>query len=156
MRQTLRRLLRPTIWGPGHIPSSERKYAVPLKRFALPLLDLVFLYAGWYAIKSGIPSLDILLPDVVSSIASFAFIVAAAGACIGVVFPCLWWLEIASKIALIGLLGTYYLALRTLATGDPARDFISAIVLATVVLPGFGLWILGIELRDRREKRSNP
>jgi hypothetical protein len=88
----------------------ERKYASPLKRAFLPLYDAIAVLAGFYAIYSGIPSLDALVPQMVSTIVGFLFITAAFVALAGIAFPAAWRLEIAGKLVLFGILGTYLIA----------------------------------------------
>lgn len=152
-RRTTERALAPTIWAPGAIPLSEAKYATPLKRVILPLYDLGAVLGGVYAIRSGIPSLDVLVPPLVSDITGYGFIVVAIACLAGISFPRLWAVETAGKALLFALLGTYLLALRTLAIhiDDGNRDFISVIVYLAMLLPVTRLWILGVEYRDRKE-----
>jgi hypothetical protein len=153
MLKLFRRVLAPTIWAPGAIPASEAKYATPLKRVALPLYDLGAVAAGIYAIRSGIPSLDALLPHAFADSLGYFFIAAAVVCLAGIVFPKLWAVEMIGKGFLFAFLGTYLIALRTLADqeGSGTRDFISAIVYMVMLVPLLRLWILGLEYRDRKK-----
>lgn len=154
MLSILVRLRRPTVWAPGAIPADEVKYAGPLKRVVFPLFDVALIVAGFYAVRSGIPSLDQLLPDRFSDALAYTFVLCAFGALLGIVYPALWAVEMIGKVLLVGILGMYFLALRTLAGPDGNRDFISALVLAIVPWLLFRLWIIGVELRKRLDSRA--
>jgi hypothetical protein len=146
-----RRIGRASIWAKGAIPPEERKYASPLKRVILPLFTLTLARSGLQAIHYGIPSLVTLLPDTVSDVIGWAFTVVALLAFLGGLFPKLWLAELGGLTLLGCLLFVYYLGLRILgAEDDGARGFISGIVLSALFLLLFRLWILGIEIRDRR------
>lgn len=147
----MRKLLTASIWAKGAIPADERKYATPLKRVILPLFSLTLVWSGLLAIKYGIPSLETLLPDDQSDAIGWAFVAAALVSFVGGIFPRLWIAEMTGYFALGGLLFVYFLALRILgATDDGARAFISGIVFSALFLLLLRLWILGIEIRDRR------
>jgi hypothetical protein len=153
MLEFLRMLRAPTIWAPGAIPEDERKYAVPLKRVALPVYDGMAIVAGFYAMRSGIPSFEALVPAVAVTL-SLVFTGVALLCLVGIVLPKAAAVEIAAKCALIAILGMYFLALRIRAVTDEAQvDFISMAVLLSLVLPLYRLWILGDEAGDRRAKR---
>jgi hypothetical protein len=152
MMRVLRRVYDASIWHPTAIPFMERKYASPLKRAFLPLYDAIAVLAGFYAIYSGIPSLDALVPQMVSTIVGFLFITAAFVALAGIAFPAAWRLEIAGKLVLFGILGTYLIALRVLAAdGEGTRDFVGCVVAMAMLVPLLRLWVLGKEIGERRE-----
>lgn len=145
-------LWRASIWHPSAIPFMERKYASPLKRVFLPLYDVIAVLAGWYAISSGIPSLDVLVPQEVSTVVGFLFITAATVALVGISFPAAWRVEIGAKLILFGILGTYLIALRVLAAdGEGTRDFVGCVVAMAMLVPLLRLWVLGKEIGERRE-----
>jgi len=147
----MKRLLARTIWAKGAIPSHELKYANPLKRFIPPLFNLTMIVAGFYAVKSGIPSIHELFPVGVSIGFGYGFAAVAAACLFGITFPHQWRAELVSKVALFGMLGVYLLCLRVLAADDGgSRDFISAVVFAAMLIPALRLWILGTEIRDRK------
>jgi hypothetical protein len=149
--RAIQRILRPTIWAKGAIPPAERKYASPLKRVILPLFSLTLVWSGLLAIKYGIPSLETLLPDAQSDAIGWAFALAALVSFIGGVLPRLWGAEMAGYVSLGCLLFVYFLGLRILgANDDGVRGFLSGIVFSALFLLLFRLWILGIEIRDRR------
>lgn len=160
LKQIARRLLRPTIWGPQTWSPEERKYAGPLKRVALPILDVLLIVGGFYAVAAGIPALDELLPETVSDFLGYLFVGCAVVCLLGAVFPRLWPLEVAGKILVVAILGMYFLALRTVDGGTSTRLFVSAVVLWGMVLPILRLWWLGVEygarhLGGRRAKKGN-
>jgi hypothetical protein len=143
---------RHTVWHRDAIPLLERKYASPLKRAFLPMYDAIAVLAGIYAIYSGIPSLDALVPQMVSTVVGFLFIGAAVVALIGIAVPAAWRLEIAGKLVLFGILGTYLIALRVLAAdGEGTRDFVGCVVAMAMLVPLLRLWVLGKEIGERRE-----
>jgi hypothetical protein len=151
MKRMLLRLRAKTIWAPGAIPPEEKKYANPLKRFVLPAFDVAMIIAGFFAVRSGIPAIHDLFPYSVSAGFGYGFAGVAAACFIGIAFPRRWRTELFSKVALFGMLGLYLICLRVLAADDGgSRDFISAIVTATMLVPALRLWILGTEIRDRR------
>lgn len=153
VRRALRRVGGATIWAPGAIPPEERKYAGPLKRVALPVLDLLLVLGGFYAVTSGIPALDDLLPEHVSDALGFLFVVCACVCLLGAAFPRLWGVEVAGKILVVAILGMYFIALRTVDGGTPTRLFVSAVVLWSLVLPILRLWWLGVEYGARHMSR---
>lgn len=148
----MRRLFQASVWHPDAIPPLERKYASPLKRFVFPAFDIIMLVVGVRSMFVGIPSIDVLLPGVVAYGFYIAWTVLAAACLIGAAFPRLWPFEIGGKIALFAVLATYLVALRTApALYEGARDAVSGLVIAAMLIPSLRLWILGVEERDRRE-----
>ena len=140
------------MWHPSAIPPLEHKYASPLKRFVFPAFDVIMLAVGVRSMFVGIPSIDELLPGEVAYAFYIAWTVLAFVCLVGAVFPRLWPLEICGKIALFSVLATYLVALRTApALYEGARDAVSGLVLAAMLIPSLRLWILGVEERDRRE-----
>jgi hypothetical protein len=151
--EPVRRVARASIWAPGAIPKDELKYAHPLKRIFLPLLDVLIVIAGFYGVHSGIPSFDKLMPALASDILSLLFVAAGLVALFGISFPRLWAFEASAKYALVGMLGTYFVALTTVGGSSQTRDFIACLVLVTMPFMLFRLWILGDEWQARRERR---
>lgn len=146
----LRRLWRATIWHPAAIPADEqRKYATPLKRFLFPAFDMVMLAVGLRGLDVGIPSIERIFPAGVTTGYYLALVVFSVVCFIGAAFPRLWALEIAGKVTLFGVLAVYLLALRTVDDGG-ARDAVSLLIMCAMLIPLLRLWILGIEIRDRR------
>jgi hypothetical protein len=144
-------LWRALIWHPGAIPASERKYAGPLKWFVFPAFDVIMAVVGFRSMFVGIPSIDALFPGPVAWSLSLVWGTLATVCFIGAIFPRLWPLEIAGKIALFIILTAYFIALRAApALYDGARDTVTGLVLGAMLIPLLRLWILGIEERDRK------
>ncbi|ROS28928.1 hypothetical protein EDF22_0660 [Rathayibacter sp. PhB127] len=153
MRDFLHALRSRTIWAPGAIPEHEKKWATPLRRFAFPFYDLVAVVTSIIGIIVGIPAIETLAPDWFADSVAGMFAVAALSALLGAVFPKLCRLELWGKRVIFSILGMYFFALMTLAhTAAGTRYFVAGIVLFAMVLPTVALWILGIEIRDRRLK----
>lgn len=156
----LRRVLRPvkrlhdlSIWAPGAIPEHEKKWATPLRRFAFPFYDLVAVVTSIIGIFVGIPAIETLTPEWFADIVAALFAAAAIAALMGAAFPRLWRWELWGKRVIFSILGMYFFALMALAhTAAGTRYFVAGIVLFAMVLPTVALWILGIEIRDRRLK----
>lgn len=148
----LGRIWRSTIWAPGAIPEHERKYAEPLKRFLFPVFDVIMLCVGLRGLGAGIPSIERIFPHGIASGYYWTIIAFSVICLVGAVFPKLWVLEVAGKVTLFALLTVYLIALRSIAVTDGgARDAISLLVSAAMLIPLLRLWILGIEIRDRKE-----
>lgn len=152
LRRALSRIGRASIWARGAIPTEELKYAGPLKRVALPVFDVLLIVGGIYAVQSGIPALDTLLPEAASDALGYIFVVCAVVCLFGAAFPRLWPVEMAGKIMLVSILGMYFVALRTVGGGTPTRLFVSAVVVWGLVLPVLRLWYLGVEYAGRHNK----
>lgn len=153
MSHLLSRAWRASIWAPGAIPEAERKWATPLRRFAFPFYDFVAVVTSIVGIVVGIPAIETLVPGLFSDVVAALFAVAALTALAGAAFPCLWRLELWGKRVIFSTLGMYFFALMALAhTAGGTRYFVAGIVLFSMVLPVVALWILGIEIRDRRLK----
>jgi hypothetical protein len=158
----VRRVLRPvkrlhehTIWAKGAIPESELKWATPLRRFAFPAFDFTAIVTSIVGIIVGIPAVDSIAPDWFADILAGLFALAAVVAFAGASFPCLWRLELWGKRVIFTTLGIYFLALMSLAHLESGtRYFVAGIVLLAMILPAVSLWILGIEIRDRRLKAA--
>lgn len=148
----MRSVWRSTVWAPGAIPESERKYAEPLKRFVFPMFDVVLLLVGVRGLGAGIPSIERIFPPGIATGYYVAVIVFSLVCLVGAVFPRLWVLEIIGKVSLFSFLTVYLIALRAVASTDGgARDAISLLVFTAMLIPLLRLWILGIEIRDRKE-----
>lgn len=139
------------IWHPGAIPVLERKYAGPLKWFVFPVFDIIMAVVGARAMVVGIPSIEALYPAGVSYAIYVAWLVLAVVCFIGAIFPKLWPFEIVGKVALFAVLFLYLIAMRASPTTvDGAKDAVSGLLIAAMLIPCLRLWILGIEERIRR------
>jgi hypothetical protein len=149
MLRLIKRLAAASIWAPGAIPASEAKYAVPLKRYVIPAVDLIFVGGGVFAITNGIPSFEQLVP-VAAYAFSLVFIAVALICLIGISFPALWALEVFGKCGLIMFCGTYAVAL--FIRGVP---FTATFFIALAVFLAYRLWILGDEEGERRDRGAD-
>lgn len=144
-------LWKSTIWAKGAIPADELKYAGPLKRFVFPVFDVIMLVVGIRSMFVGIPSIDFHYPPLVAWVLYATWAILAFVCLVGAIFPRLLPLEIGGKIALFSILATYLIALRGVpAMVDGARDAVSGLVLAAMLIPALRLWILGYEIRPRK------
>lgn len=147
----MRRLFRGTIWDPDAIPALERKYAGPLKWFVFPAFDIIMAAIGARALFVGVPSIESLYPSGVASVIYLAWLILGLVCLVGAVIPKLWPLEIVGKVALFAMLFLYLIAMRVSPTPvDGAKDAVSGLLLAAMLIPCLRLWILGIELRARK------
>jgi O-antigen ligase len=129
----------------------ERKYAGPLKWFVFPVFDIIMAAIGLRAMFVGIPSIEALYPAVIAEAIYMAWFVLGVVCFVGAAFPRLWPFEIVGKIALLSMLCLYLIAMRASpSTVDGAKDAVSLLLLAAILIPCLRLWILGIEERARR------
>ena len=151
---TARRLWALTIWHPDAIPAHEGELARDLKRYVLPLFDIVIVIMGLVAIDAGMPSVDILYNIHLSTLASHILLTAGITAMAGVIFPRLWLAEALGKIVIVTILGGYAAALWALAAqGVGAREFIASALTGIIILPGWNLVRLGRERARRHASR---
>lgn len=150
----MRALFRATIWHRDAIPLLERKYAGPLKWFVFPAFDFIMAVIGARAMFVGVPSIEALYPPAVAEVIYLGWFVLAVVCLVGAVFPRLWPLEIVGKVTLFSVLFLYLIAMRASPTTvDGAKDAVSGLLLAAMLIPCLRLWILGTELRARRLTR---
>lgn len=147
----LRRLWRASIWHPDAIPPDEWKYR-SLKRFWLPVYDLIAIFAGIWAALFGSPVLQELFDGPVIDTMGILLTVVATVCLLGVVFPCLWRWELFGKAVLIALLAAYAAAVVLFRTNPaPSSGFVAFIIILSLPLPLFRLTQLGEEIKERRE-----
>ncbi|APZ81744.1 hypothetical protein NCPPB3778_22 [Rathayibacter phage NCPPB3778] len=152
MLSYLRRQLSRTIWSRPAIPSSEWRYR-NLKRVLLPFVDFAFIVAGVSGALNEVPSLSEFYSDYFVDAMCWAFAVAGLVSFAGVIYPCLWRLEIAAKSLLLGALLSYEMAIFILAAWNGfggSRVYIFALVLVPVALVTWRLTLLGAEWAERR------
>lgn len=131
------RFKRATVWHPINTDPNDDYRDGP--RFWYPTFDLFMVALGVCAFFIGSPLLNKLFPmwfvDSLGVSITFSAILAAAGA----VFPRLFMLEIAGKLALVFLLGGYAGTIGSLSQNAGENGF--------VVLTLFSLvWLLGPRL----------
>lgn len=144
---------RASIWHPDAIPASEGELARDVKRWVLPPLDAALIIGSILGLNGGMPSLAIVYNDAVSSAAAVAVLVFAVGCLIGVSFPRLWVLEMASKCGLVFVLVTYATLLLGLAAGGhESRGFVAGVTAAVSIVPLWRIVWLGREYRRRKAR----
>lgn len=151
----LHRLWRASIWHPAAIPAAEGKASHELKRYVLPAFDLLLVVMAFTAVNLGMPSFDIVFNDFISTVASWALLVAAVTALVGLAFPRFWVLEAAGKLLMILVIGGYAGALWTLvAQGADSRGVVACAFTALLILPMWNLARIGRERRRREFDRA--
>lgn len=147
----MRRLWRASIWHPDAIPPDEWKYR-SLKRFFLPVYDLLAVGAGIWAALFGSPVLHELFDGQVIDVMGVLLATVATVCLLGVAFPRMWKWEIAGKVVLVALLGAYAAAVVLFRTNpDPGSGFVAFVIVLSLPLPVFRLALLGEEIKERRE-----
>jgi len=150
----LRALWRASIWHPDAIPLHEKKYA-SLKRVWLPLYDTVAILAGIAAIAYGSRLLDRLYGPF-TDVIGVVFIAVAAVCFAGVAFPCLWAVELAGKVVLVGMIVAYISGIvvspspEQLLAREAPSWFIVAMLALNLWLPLWRIENLTGEWADRR------
>ena len=154
LRAQYDRVISRTVWAPEAIPPEEWDYRnVP--RVWLPLYDLTIMLAGLVGAINTMPALDLIFdPWIVDIMAGF-LVFTALLCLIGVVFRGVR-VEAYAKVALVGLIGSYSIALLALAAGDSlGRVFIGVLSIALLFLPFSRLQVLGAKLRRKEEAQKN-
>lgn len=147
----LRRLWRASIWHPDAIPPEEGQASRELKRFVLPIFDVLVIVMGFNAVRYGMPSFDLIYSEAVATVAAWVLLAAGVCALVGIAFPRLWVAETIGKIAMVAVLGGYAGALwALLMAGEWGRAFVAAGLTAIIVLPMWNLARLGRERQRRR------
>lgn len=150
----MRRIYAASIWAHDAIPASEWKYR-NLKRIMFPVIDFLFILGGFSAARYGVPAISEFFPDPVVDAFSYALSFVALACFVGVLFPQLWQIEIAGKIALLTLMTGYFVSLLLLtAAGEGNRGFVllvAAVALCPIV---WRLSLLGSEWQTRRLTRK--
>lgn len=152
----MRRLFAASIWAPGAIPVDEWKYR-NLKRFWLPLYDLLAMWAGVNAVIFGSRLLNRLLHDGLLDLVGIAFTLVAAVCLLGVAFPRLWAIEMVGKALLVGMVFAYMAAVILYPTPSPDETpnwFIVAMLGFGLPLALFRITMLGEEWKERHQERE--
>jgi hypothetical protein len=145
MNRLIRRLWALTIWHPDAIPAQEGQASHELKRYVLPLFDVLVIIMGVNAVRYGI----------LATVAAWVLLGSGVIALVGISFPHLWIAEALGKIAMVSLLGAYAGALWVLLfQGEWTRGFVAAGLTAIIVLPMWNLARLGRERQGRRTTRT--
>lgn len=122
-----------------------------MKRYVLPLFDVILVAMGVYAVRRGMPSFEIVWDAHLSSIAAWSLLVAAVAALAGIIFPKLWMAEAAGKTIIFAVLVGYAAALGLLDfVGEGDRGFVALALAGMSIIPGWNLIRLGRERRLRK------
>ena len=155
MRALLRRVGAQTIWAPGAIPPQEGQASHELKRYVLPVFDVLVIVMGVNAVRYGMPSFDLVYSATIASVAAWVLLASGIVALVGIAFPRLWLAEALGKIAMVIVLGGYAGALwGLLLQGEWGRAFVAAGLTAIITLPMWNLARLGRERRGRRTTKT--
>lgn len=152
-----RRLGRATVWARGALDHEPRKYR-PLKRFWLPLYDLIALMNGLLAVTFGSRLLDRIFGDA-TDLVGWVFSGVAVLCLVGVSFPRLWRVEFAGKVLLIGMVVGYIYCIlafpspEQLELREAPSFFVAGMLMFGLPLACFGLDLLTREEFDRRVRR---
>lgn len=148
----MRRLWRASIWHPGAIPLDERKYAVPLKRVIFPLYDIIVVLVGLIGLQAGVKAINEALPEPGPAVLYGALIIAGVACFVGAMFPRLWVVVLVGKsiilTSLIFLLGAMVVAAFSVESYTGLT--FTPVIVAMMLVPLLRLWILGIEIAERR------
>lgn len=146
----MRALWRFTIWYPDALPATEGAASRELKRFVLPIFDVLVIVMGLNAVQYGMPSFNLVYSPMIAILAAWVLLFAGVLALVGISFPRLWIAEAVGKLAMVVVLGGYAGALWVLlAQGQWARAFVAAGLTAIIVLPMWNLARLGRERQGR-------
>lgn len=149
--QFLRALRAHTVWDPAKTPSDGAFKYRHIARVWLPLMDVVCILMGWVSVLYGSRILNAMFEGWVVDLAGATFTIASALALIGVSFPKLFALEIASKVVMVSLLGTYSVIIGvSFFAGEVQSGFVSLMLAIPILLPLMRLQILGEEIKQRR------
>lgn len=154
----MRALWRASIWHPEALPATEGAASRELKRYVLPIFDVLVIVMGANAVQFGMPSFNLVYSPVVAVLAAWVLLAAGVLALVGISFPRLWVAEAFGKLAMVAVLGGYAGALWVLlAQGQWARAFVAAGLTGLIVLPMWNLARLGRERQGRLTiKRLTP
>lgn len=155
LKVTALMLYSQSVWHPDSIPPEEFKYR-HLKRLWLPLVDLLCVLIGYMGVVYGSRILNESYPAWLVDTASTVFIAASLVALVGVAFPRLWPQEIAGKLVMLTLLGTYSASIwGAFFAGSVESGFVAAILVLPIILPLFRLQLLGEEIKQRTLSEHN-
>ena len=154
----MRRLFAASIWAPGAIPPDEWKFRY-LKRFWLPLYDLLAMWAGINAVVFGSRLLNRLMSEELLDLVGWSFFAVALVCLLGVAFPRLWAVEMVGKSVMVGMVFAYMASVILYPTpAPPAQEspnwFIVAMLGFGLPLAMFRLNLLGEEWKERRQERE--
>ena len=150
LKDLARRIGNASIWAKGAIPPEEFKYR-HIKRVWLPYFDFVSIIVGAMAIGHGTRLLNETFTPGMIDLFGLVYLLAAAVALLGVAFPAFWLPEIAGKVVMVGMIGTYSTVLWVAYfNGAWETGFVAAMLLLPLSTPFFRLQMLGEEIKGRK------
>lgn len=163
MRLLLRRALdtrlgRASIWYPSAIPhDAGHRYESPIKRVFLPAYDLIILWLGLGGLVVPLQAVGQALPMPWPNVLYIALAAAGIVCFFGIAFPRLWRMEIAGKVAILGLLAMLVVSMILAGITIPGHTgiTITPIMIGLMIPPLIRLWTLGSELGDRRASQAD-
>lgn len=148
------RLRRATIWHPDAFPPEASATDRELKRFTLPVFDVLMVLMGVAGVNLGMPSFQAVFRADVSVYAGVVLIVAGLAALAGISFPRLWLAEAIGKVLMLIVLGGYAVAMWVLNfQGIGERWIVALAFTGLLLLPLWNLVRLGRERRARHLAR---
>lgn len=151
-----KRLWQATVWAPNGVPAAAWRFR-GIFRLVLPLTDVFFLYFGTVSWWTGVSAVRAATGHEYAAWWSASVALAALGALVGVAFPKLWALELAAKIALVGLIFGYVALFAVRIVTDFHTSASAGLVLILILLPlwrvgdlGFVAWTRGHQLGGKR------
>jgi hypothetical protein len=152
-----RTILRHTIWDRDAIPTSELKYAGPLKRVLLPIYDVAVILLGLLGLVVGFQATSAVLPEPGSTVLYMVILVAGALCLVGCAFPALWAVEITGKSGLLVTFMTLLLVMLTASVEIPGHTGLTLIplIVMVILIPSLRLWVLGVEIAGRRDGEAS-
>jgi hypothetical protein len=147
-------LYRQTVWHPAAIPESQGESDRELKRYVLPVFDIIITAMGLAGVIRGMPSFDIIFVDFIAHLSGWLLLIGGVLALGGISFPKLWLAEGIGKLLMLLVIGGYAAALWVLTfQGEGQRWIVSLAVTGLLVLPLWNLARLGRERRARLPRR---
>lgn len=141
---------RLTVWHPIHTDPNDNYRHGP--RFWFPGYDIIAIILGVYALFLGSPLLNDLFPSWFTNGMGIFLIFAGGSALVGVVFPKLYMVELAGKLAIVFMLGGYAGTVAWLSQNAGENGFVVITLIMAVWLLGPRITWLFIRVYSRRKR----
>ncbi len=130
----LRRIAAASVWAPDGVSAHDWRFR-GIFTWVLPLTDVFFMMFGLVGWWQGVGTVSETASPGWQEWWSLGIAGAATVALLGVSFPRLWWLELAGKIPLIGLVSVYIVVLFARGTVNPQVTATAGLIMILVLLP---------------------
>lgn len=153
MRNQLTRIWESTLWAQS-LQVTDLKYRHS-KLIYIPLFYVLVIYSGHAAAVYGVPTIQLLFPWPLATLAATLFSLSGVICFVGNVIPKLWRFEVIGASTMLGLLVAYAAALllRAIVGNDEAsHSFVGLLALAALWVPLMRIDVLGTERRIREAK----